>query len=212
VALLNDCRPLGKLPLDQLVMVSFLVPPPPDAFNLAEEADRQLTRDSLNALLQYRSAEHVKQFNLLLTTVLKPPNDADAEQAFKLLQTLPGGREFLNGNNENLQAYFMETSLARRQQLLAHERIAALGQAWHLDWTRHIFPKLESPARDWEISRHPPWMRRTHKRAPRPSACSSANGNFPAPAFSSATPATRGSPNGSAPSTATSRCPLIAMR
>jgi len=123
-------------------MDSFLMPPTPDGFNLTDPGDLQRARDYLNALLQYRSAEHVKQFNLLLTTVLKPPNEADAEKAFKLLQTLPGGREFLTGNNENLQAYFMETSLARHQQLLAHERIAALGRAWHLDWTRHIFPKL----------------------------------------------------------------------
>ena len=139
VALLNNHRPLGRLPLDQLVMDSFLEPPSPDAYNLTEETDRQLAPDFQNALLQYRSAEHVRKFNQLLVTMLRPPNDATAKHAFQLLQTLPGGREFLTSDNENIQAYFVDISLSRYQQMLAHEN---LSRAWHQDWSRYIFPKL----------------------------------------------------------------------
>ena len=142
VTLLNQYQLQNRLPLDRAVMDSFLSPPSPDSVNWSTPRLAGLARGFIGSMMRYQSASDVEQFNHLIRMMLSAPGEPDRKQAQMQLEKLPGGKEFLMGGRDQiLFNFFLESSGRRHSQILAHETINVLSQAYREQWTAHLFPK-----------------------------------------------------------------------
>jgi hypothetical protein len=90
-----------------------------------------LARGFIGSMMRYQSASDVEQFNHLIRMMLSAPGEPDRKQAQMQLEKLPGGKEFLMGGRDQiLFNFFLESSGRRHSQILAHETINVLSQAY----------------------------------------------------------------------------------